>query len=170
MNSLNFDKLLINTAFCFMASDGKIDAREIDIIRSMCAEKTLINDIDQEINFLISKINKKGNLFISEYFDLLTNSTLTENEEILLIDFAIKTIKADEQIEYSEIKLFKTVRQYLSLSNETLLTFFPEIETFLESDLNIKSNSNESSTFYLNDLKIPHFDFIIESNGNATSE
>jgi hypothetical protein len=49
-----------------MASDGKIDAREIDIIRTMCAEKTLLNDFNQEINHLISKINKNSNLFISE--------------------------------------------------------------------------------------------------------
>ncbi len=170
MNSLNFDKLLINTAFCFMASDGKIDAREIDIIRTMCAEKTLLNDFNHEINHLISKINKNSNLFISEYFDLLAKSSLTENEEILLIDFAIKTIKADNHIEYSEIKLFKTVRQYLSISNETILTFFPEIEAFLESDLQTKSNSIEFSNLYLNDLELPHFDFVIESNDKAAND
>jgi hypothetical protein len=41
---------------------------------------------------------------------LLGKSTLTEQEELTLIDFAIQTIKADEQIEYSEIKFFKNIR------------------------------------------------------------
>ena len=69
MNSLNFDKLLINTAFCFMASDGKIDAREIDIIRSICADKTLLNDFNQEINHFISKINKNSNPKCAYFFE-----------------------------------------------------------------------------------------------------
>jgi hypothetical protein len=62
---------------------------------------------------------------------LLEKSTLTEQEELTLIDFAIQTIKADEQIEYSEIKFFKNIRHRLKISDNNILAVFPDIEQFL---------------------------------------
>ena len=137
MDTISFDKLLIKTAFCCMASDGHIDDQEIKIIKIMCRNSVLFNDFnfEEEINNLIVKINKDGIHFLSYYLDLISNSTLTEKEEILLIDFAINTIKADDKIEYSEIKFFKNIRHRLSLSNDTILTFFPDFEDFLEDDV-----------------------------------
>ena len=109
MDTISFDKLLLKSAFGCMASDGHIDNREIALIKSMCEKSPLFKDFNfqEEINSLVSKINTKNKEFISYYFDLLEKSTLTEKEELTLIDFAIQTIKADEQIEYSEIKFFK---------------------------------------------------------------
>ena len=112
MDTISFDKLLLKTAFCCMASDGHIDNREIALIKTMCANSPLFQDFNfqEEINSLVSQINSKGMEFISLYFDQLSKFTLTEKEELTLIDFAIQTINADEQIEYSEIKFFKNIR------------------------------------------------------------
>ena len=62
MNPITFDKLLLKTAFCCMASDGHIDNREISLIKKMCNNSPLFKDFDfqSEINNLVNKINTRG--------------------------------------------------------------------------------------------------------------
>ena len=123
MDTISFDKLLLKTAFCCMASDGNIDKREIALIKTMCGSSSLLKEFNfqEEINSLVKKINIRGKEFIAYYFDLLKKSILTEKEELTLIDFAIQTIKSDEKIEYSEIKFFKNIRHRLKVSDEIIL-------------------------------------------------
>jgi uncharacterized tellurite resistance protein B-like protein len=162
MDTINFDKLLLKTAFCCMASDGHIDSREIALIKTMCENSTLFKDFNfqEEINSLLNKINTRGKEFISHYFNLLGKSTLTEKEELTLIDFAIQTIKVDEQIEYSEIKFFKNIRHRLKISDENILAVFPDIEQFLEEDIVIESFLDKITSQYLEAAELPHFDLI----------
>jgi uncharacterized tellurite resistance protein B-like protein len=162
MANINFDKLLLQTAFCCMASDGNIDNREIAIIKSMCKKSSLFKDFNfqEEINTLLNEINTRGKEFISCYFTLLDKSTLTENEELTLIDFAIQTIKADEQIEYSEIKFFKNIRHRLPISDENILAAFPDIEQFLEADIITESFLAKITNQYLEAADLPQFELI----------
>ena len=166
METISFDKLLLKTAFCCMASDGNIDKREIALIKTMCANSPLFKDFNfqEEINFLINKINTRGKDFISYYFDLLGKSSLTEKEELTLIDFAIQTIKADEQIEYSEIKIFK-------ISDENILTVLPDIEQFLEEDIVTESFLDKITSQYLEAAELPQFELItLDTNSIDNSD
>lgn len=162
MDTISFDKLLLKSAFCCMASDGHIDNREIALIKSMCEKSPLFKDFNfqEEINSLVSKINTRGIEFISYYFGLLGKSTLTEQEELTLIDFAIQTIKADEQIEYSEIKFFKNIRHRLKISDENILAVFPDIEQFLEEDIVTESFLDKITNQYLEAAELPQFELI----------
>lgn len=168
MDTISFDKLLIKTAFCCMASDGHIDDQEIKIIKTMCRNSALFNDFnfEEEINNLIVKINNDGIQFLSYYLDLISNSILTEKEELLLIDFAINTIKADDKIEYSEIKFFKNIRHRLSLSTDTILTFFPDFEDFLEDDVVSNTKLEHFTSDFINSTNLPKFEFIVDSKEN----
>lgn len=159
METISFDKLLLKTAFCCMASDGNIDNREITLIKSMCEKSSLFDDFNfqDEINRLVTKINTNGKEFISYYFDLLKANSLTEQEELTLIDFAIQTIKADEQIEYSEIKFFKNIRHRLQISDENILAVYPDIEQFLEEDIIIESFLDKITNQYLETVELPQF-------------
>lgn len=162
MDTISFDKLLLKTAFCCMASDGNIDKREIALIKSMCEKSTLFKDFNflEEINSLVSKINTRGKEFISYYFDLLGKSNLSENEELTLIDFVIQTIKADEKIEYSEIKFFKNIRHRLKIDDENILAVFPEIEQYLEEDIITESFLDRIKKQYLEITELPKFELI----------
>ena len=162
METISFDKLLLKSAFCCMASDGKIDKREIDLIKSMCENSPLFKDFnfEEEINTLLNKINTRGKEFISYYFELLSKSNLTEKEELTLIDFAIQTIKADEQIEYSEIKFFKNIRHRLKISDENIIAVFPDIEQFLEKDIITESFLDKIASQYLESAELPQFKLI----------
>jgi uncharacterized tellurite resistance protein B-like protein len=162
METISFDKLLLKTAFCCMASDGNIDKREIAIIKSMCEKSTFFKDFNfqEAINSLVMKINTRGKEFISYYFDLLDKSNLSEEEELTLIDFAIQIIKADEKIEYSEIKFFKNIRHRLKIDNESILAVFPEIEQYLEEDIVTESFLDRITKQYLEAADLPKFDLI----------
>lgn len=162
MDTISFDKLLLKSAFCCMASDGHIDNREIALIKTMCENSPLFKDINfqEEVNSLVNKINTRGKEFISYYFDILGKSALSEQEELILIDFAIQTIKADEQIEYSEIKFFKNIRHRLKISNENILSVFPDIEQFLEEDIITESFLDKITSQYLESAELPQFELI----------
>ena len=168
METIAFDKLLINTAFCCMASDGHIDNKEIVLIKSMCKNSPLFENFnfEEEINYLVTELNTKGKEFISNYFDLLKYSTLTEQEELTLIDFAINTIKADDQIEYSEIKFFKNIRHRLKISDENILKVYPDLEMYLEEDIINDSFLDKITRQYLDATELPQFDLISIDNSS----
>lgn len=162
MDTITFDKLLFKTAFCCMAADGNIDKREIYLIKSMCEKSPLFANFNfqEEINLLVGKINSGGKSFIQYYFDLLKQTQLTEQEELTLIDFAIQTINADEQVEYSEIKFFKNIRHRLQVSDEMILERFPDIEQYLEQDIITDGFLDKITSNYLEISEIPQFDII----------
>jgi hypothetical protein len=162
METITFDKLLLKTAFCCMASDGKIDKREVELIKKMCEQSPLFIDFDfnTEINILLGKINNRGSEFIQYYFDLLNNSNLSEQEQLTIIDFAIKTINADEVVEYSEVKFFKAIRKCLSVTDENILAIYPDLEFYLEEDINTENKLDKLVNNYLNSVALPQFERI----------
>ena len=162
MDTISFDKLLLKSAFCCMASDGNIDNREIALIKKMCENSPLFKDFnfEEEINTLVNKINTRGKEFIYYYFELLSKSNLTEKEELTLIDFAIQTIMADDKIDYSEIKFFKNIRHRLKISDENIIAVFPDIEQFLEKDIITESFLDKITNQYLEAAELPQFELI----------
>lgn len=162
MDTIGFDKLLLKTAFCCMASDGHIDKREVALINSLCAQSPVFENFDfhEEINRLVVKINSGGKEFIKYYFEMLNNANLSEEEELTLIDFAIHTINADEQVEYAEIKFFKNIRHRLRVSDEKILEKYPDIELYLEQDIKTESYLDKIMHNYLDIAEIPAFDMI----------
>jgi uncharacterized tellurite resistance protein B-like protein len=162
MDTITFDKLLLKTAFCCMAADGKIDNREISLIKSLCEKSPFFTNFNfqEEINLLVDQINSGGKAFIQYYFDLLKEAKLTEQEELTLIDFAIKTINADEQIEYSEIKFFKNIRHRLNVSDDKILARFPDIELYLEDDIITDGYLDKITSDYFEISQLPKFDLI----------
>lgn len=162
MDTISFDKLLLKTAFCCAASNGTIEPQEITKIKELCEKSILFKDFDfqGEINLLVNKINTRGKEFISYYFDLIKNSTLTEQEELTLIDFAIQTIRADNETDYAEIKFFKNIRHRLKISDENILAVFPDIEQFLEEDIITDSFLDKITSQYLESAELPLFELI----------
>ena len=162
METITFDKLLLKTAFCSMASDGNIDKREVALIKKMCKQSPLFIDFDfaKEINILLAKINERGSEFIKYYFNLLHNTVLTEEEELNIIDFAFNTINADEKVEYSEIKFFKAMRKCLNVTDENILAVYPDLEYYLEEDINTESELDKLINNYLGSVELPQFEQI----------
>jgi uncharacterized tellurite resistance protein B-like protein len=164
METINFDKLLLKTAFSCMACDGDIDKREIKLIKRLHKENKTFGEIDvnAEMDNLLIAINNDGHQFMKDYFDELTTSNLSEANELNLIEVAIDTIKADEKVEYSEIKFFKVIRSKLKIDNNQILEKHPDFEDYLEQDIITDS--------YLSGLQDAFFDTHISNEFELISE
>jgi hypothetical protein len=105
----------------------------------------------------LSKINDRGTEFIEYYFELLHGTEFSEKEELTIIDFAMNTINADEIVEYSEVKFFKAIRKCLNLSDETILAVYPDLEIYLEDDIDTESELDKLVNSYLKTVVLPQF-------------
>lgn len=120
-----------------MACDGDIDKRELKLIKQLHKDSRTFGEIDinTELDALLLEINHDGHKFLKDYFNDLTTSELTEANELKLIEVAVDTIKADDNVEYSEIKFFKVIRSKLKINNEPILEKHPDFEDYLEQDI-----------------------------------
>ncbi len=168
MNPITFDRLLLKTAFCCMACDGKIEDIEISQIKTLCSSSSQFKDFDfnTEINVLLQKINAQKKEFINYYIDLLHNSDLNHDEELELLRFAIDTINADNKVEYSEVKFFKIIRHKLKITDESILEKFPEVESWLEDDIVTENYLDKLKKQYFDNLDLPEFDMLITSEAS----
>jgi uncharacterized tellurite resistance protein B-like protein len=162
MEKTEFEQLLLNTAFCCLASDGNIDKQEIDLIQSIFSNYEQFRDLQlqNKLNYYIEQYNNLGREFINNYFDILIENSLSFEQEIAIIDIAIKTIQADQIIEYSEIKFFKIIRRNLKVSNDEILKLFPEIEMYLEEDIVIETNFNKLKNQFFEITELQKFESI----------
>lgn len=162
MKQINLNNLLLKTAFSCMACDGEIDKREVALIKTIHREKKVFGEIDinQELNNLLLEINRDGYKFLRNYFNELTSTELSEQDELKLIEVAIKTIKADDMVEYSEVKFFKVIRSKLKIDNETILSIYPDFEEYLEQDIISESYLAKLQDDFFDTQTLPKFELI----------
>jgi len=163
MEKTEFEQLLLNTAFCCLASDGNINKQEIDLIQSIFSNYEQFRDLQlqNKLNYYIEQYNNLGREFINNYFDILIENSLSFEQEIAIIDIAIKTIQADQIIEYSEIKFFKIIRRNLKVSNDEILKLFPEIEMYLEEDIVIETSFDRLKDQFFEITEVQKFESIV---------
>lgn len=153
-------ELLLRTAFACMSCDGDIANEEVELIRQMSKERQLFGnvDIDKELDALVKEINLKGKGFLKQYLVSLAEESLDEEQELKVADVAVQTIRADEKIEYSEIKFFKVIRSNLKIvSDETLIEKIDGIdENYLAQD--IRADYLQMYDDYFNTIELPKFE------------
>jgi uncharacterized tellurite resistance protein B-like protein len=157
-----FNQLLLKKAFSCMACDGSIDKREIKLLKKMSNEKQEFGDIDinTQLDTLLLSINKDGHQFLKDYFSELTSIELSEDEELKIVEVAIDTIKADEKVEYSEVKFFKVIRSKLTISDEKVLKQHPDFEEYLEQDIISDSYLERLQNDFFDTNILPKFEAI----------
>ena len=130
-------ELYLKTMFCCMACDGTIAQEEVDSIRRIVAASGVLEtvNIEEVLNRYITAMNKNGALFLQRFLNELVETQLTTEEALQIIDWSLKTIEADNAIEYSEVKFFKKIRARLSLTDEQILVQHPDKEDFLLPDI-----------------------------------
>jgi uncharacterized tellurite resistance protein B-like protein len=168
MEQIYFNRLLLKTAFSCMACDGDIDKREIVLIKKMHQEKKFFGEIEfnEQLDSLLLEINHDGHGFLRSYFNELKTSELSEENELKIIEVAIDTIKADDKVEYSEIKFFKVIRSNLKIENEAILKIHPDFEEYLEQDIISESYLRRLQDDFFDSNDIPKFDIIKPLNND----
>ena len=170
MEQISFNKLLLKTAFSCMACDGDIDKREVVLIKTMHQQNKIFGEIDinQELDNLLLEINRDGHKFLRSYFNDLSTTELSEQDELKLIEVAIDTIKADDKIEYSEVKFFKVIRSKLKIKNEPILALHPDFEEYLEQDIISESYLRKLQDDFFDTQVLPQLDFVKPFNLDFT--
>ncbi|WP_422360389.1 TerB family tellurite resistance protein [Reichenbachiella sp.] len=160
-NQSDFAKLLLKTVFSFMTCDGHISPKEVEFLKQLAKEKVDLTgiDIDQELNQMIELINLKGLDFFDDYFKKLNNSTLTEEQELLLLESAIQTITADDKVKREEINFLKILRTALKSPDQKILDKFPKIgKNFIHKDAFTDIYIKELYSNYFKESTLPMFD------------
>lgn len=159
---MEINELLLRTAFACMSCDGDIASEEVELIKQMSKEKQLFGEIDinKELDELVKEINQKGKGFLKQYLVSLAEESLTEEQELKVADVAVRTIRADNRIEYSEIKFFKVLRSNLkNVSDETLLEKIDGIdENYLAQD--IQADYLQMYDDYFSTIELPKFEIL----------
>lgn len=155
-----YNELLLKTAFSCMACDGDIDDREVELIKKMHNSQNTFGNIDlgNQMAAYLKAINEHSGKFLRSYFSDLSEAKLSDNEQIKLVQVAIETIKADDKIEYSEVKFFKVIKNRLTISNEKIIEVHPDFEEYLEDDIVSDSYLNNLLNDYIDTVKLPQFD------------
>ncbi len=159
MDDKQYAQLLRLTAFSCMISDSHIDAREIEQLRKLYTEFDLLKNIDfeKEYNYYIERLNSEGVSFIISFFSQLESADFTQEEMVRILDVALRTIIADEKIEYKEIRFFKNIRHRLPISDEAILNSMPGIESYLEQDITNDSSVAGLTKRYIESIEFPKF-------------
>lgn len=151
---MNSHELFFKTAFCCMACDGKIANEEVVSIKKIACETDYFQslDIDKLANSYVEKINEQGYAFLESYLNDLKETKLSEHDQLALVKIAIRTIEADEQIQYQEISFFKQIRACLTISDDAIMEMYPErelddMETYFLPDIVDKSTNQWSTLF-----------------------
>ena len=120
-----------------MSCDGEIAEEEIEMVKNFCSNDDTFKEIEVEkvLNLWIKEINSEGVVFLKKHLNDLASVNLSKEEELKIVDYAIKIIEADNKIEYSEIKFFKKIRATLEVSDENILAMHPDKEDYLLPDI-----------------------------------
>lgn len=94
-------------------------------------------------------------MFLQSYLKELNSVELSETEQLLLLSLAIKAIEADNRIEYTEVKFFKKIRSRLTISDESILAEYPDIEDFLLPDINVTEIPEWDENTIFSQITIP---------------
>ena len=140
-------ELYLKTMFCCMACDGEIAAEEVDLIRNEVAHEPLLEGLDAEplLNGYIAAINQQGRLFLRRYLDELAGDELTTEEELRIVDLAVRM---------AEVQFVKKIRKRLSVTDEQILTRFPNREYYLLPDVNVMDDPMWNESIMFEDLHI----------------
>lgn len=134
---MNNNELYLKTLFCCSACDGEIAPEEVSLVKKLSFNYSYFDGIDVEktLNLYVESINEQGSIFLKNYLGEVEKATLSDEEQIKLVELAIKMIEADNQILYSEVKFFKKIRSRLSISDDYILDKLPNSEDYLLPDI-----------------------------------
>lgn len=133
--------LLIRTAFSSMACDGNIDVKELEMVKGFILRDGLCEPdaLESELNKLVQEFNADGVHFLETFLTQLRSASMSEAEQIQVLRYAIEIVKADEVIDYCEIKFCKTIRAFLSVTDERIISSLGDVSEFLERDISSRS-------------------------------
>jgi uncharacterized tellurite resistance protein B-like protein len=154
MDTIKYKELLLQTALVTMASDGNIAESEIVKLKEIFGqiENFKYVNLDTEISKFITTLNERGNDCFQNFYKQLETLELSETEQLEIIDVAIQMIKADNVIEYAEVKFFKALRYHLKIKDEKVIEKLKDVHDDISLFLGQDIESSIPEYQYSNDI------------------
>lgn len=135
MKPYAFQDFLFKSAVTVMACDGSIEDGEINVIKKMAENEIYFMgyEYEQPLKDNLNYIKANGKNAINQYFLELSNTDLSDKQELLLIEVLIRTIEADEKAHQNEIKFLQMVKSKLKITEDVLISKFPKQTSYLIS-------------------------------------
>jgi len=133
MKTYEFQEFLFKSAITVMACDGSIEEKEINEIKKIAEGEIYFMgyEYEQPLKDNLNYIKVNGKNAINQYLLELSNTDLSDKQELLLIKVLIRTIEADERTHQNEIKFLQMVKSKLKIDEETLISRFPNQISYL---------------------------------------
>ena len=157
MDKLEFKKMLFKIAFCTMACDGQIDAREIEEIKLMGNNSSFFEGIDLavELSLLIEDLQTRGTKVIEELLGEIKTAKLNPIRELIILEVALRIINADKRVDENEIKFINLLRAKLDLYDETIIDRFGELEILHTNKYSKNARTGKLDVNFLENVKLP---------------
>ena len=161
------DLIILKTAICCMACDGTINEEEVKILHD-----SLKNDFDLDIiQSEIVSFNSMGKQYLKEYINSLCEYKNKHDLHIKILNTAVKMIKADQEVEYAEIKFFKLIFNTLGIEPQFVLENISDIdEDWVEEDFG--ETNEEAYNKFFSSVTVPSMNIDIKTefvNNNQDS-
>ena len=157
METNNFKKLLLRSAFHCMTCDGEIHEKELEVIYSLSNESKyfLELEIKKEIDSLTQELKESTRGSFLKYFDNLRSYNLDTLEQFQVIEVVLRIIYADKKIDDNEVLFLKKIISSLGILPEMLQQRFGSINTLL--DLNDYESMHVQENPSIKDFDAPAF-------------
>jgi uncharacterized tellurite resistance protein B-like protein len=124
-----------------MSIDGVIAESEVQTVRHIIQAEGVSSETSSEelILNMLDELKQKGKSFSTKVISQIKNSDMTKEQCLDLLKHVIAIITADDDIDYREVRFFKTIRQCFvdKLSNDDILEAMPDLDkSFLLADVN----------------------------------
>lgn len=156
-----FKKILLLTCVCCMACDGEIVKEEVSTLKKLSEEQHLFEkeELDEVLPVIMNSLEKYGYDFVKSYLNLLEKANFDDIQALQILEVATRTIYADNKIEYDEIKFFKSIRKYLKVTDEQILSKVDGVEDYWLSE---DAQDNNMSAFEINFSNVDYNSLKIE--------
>jgi uncharacterized tellurite resistance protein B-like protein len=133
MRTEDFQNLLLESAISVMGCDGSINESEIHEIRQIAENEIYFMGFEYEPVFKshLKSLKANGSKAINDFLNRLEGLSLNKQQEFLLLEVLIRTIESDQVIDDNEIKFLQLVKSKLNVSEEEIITKFPEQLAYL---------------------------------------
>ena len=162
-NAMNEQELLLKTAFACMACDGEIAPSEVERIREYALNNDRFTSLNVEdcLKRWVEEINLRGVRFLRDYVMTLRNSHVSEEQALDILQVAVDIEKADERIDYFEIRFFKIIRENLPPFEASFLQSNIKGITHHFTDKDVKRDYLALFNSYFKNINLPNFDVSI---------
>lgn len=145
----SFGESIVLTSFCMMACDGNIAESEVTTLYSMSEEFEELREIEikKYVSDLVKILNDKGDAFIRKYLRDLSKTDFSANQKNVLVKVALETMKADNVVEYNEVRLFKLITKRLDLDRVIMKKQFPNDVEYFQDDILVEKLTEIPSFF-----------------------